>query len=144
MWIYIFFEILKSFYFLWSFNIKVTFITSNVHLLMQGLKHWQKVKSPQKEKEKEEEFPLAFHAEGKKTQGGKNSPNSIISKDILLSKTQRIGTIFQVAKKINELNCDQRAIICRRRKKQCDFLLVFPQFFPMSAQFIRKKPKGVG
>ena len=34
---------------------------------MQGLKHWQKVKSPQKEKEKEEEtkFPLAFHAEGK-------------------------------------------------------------------------------
>ena len=34
---------------------------------MQGLKHRQKVKSPQKEEEKEEEtkFPLAFHAEGK-------------------------------------------------------------------------------
>ena len=36
---------------------------------MQGLKHRQKVKSPQKEKEEEKEeteFPLAFHAEGKK------------------------------------------------------------------------------
>ena len=33
---------------------------------MQGIKHRQKVKSPQKEKEKEEtKFPLAFHAEGK-------------------------------------------------------------------------------
>ena len=34
---------------------------------MQGLKHWQKVKSPQKEKEEKEEikFPLALHAEGK-------------------------------------------------------------------------------
>ena len=32
---------------------------------MQGLKHRQKVKSPQKEKEEEIKFPLAFHAEGK-------------------------------------------------------------------------------
>ena len=32
--------------------------------LMKGLKHRQKVKSPQEEKEEEEEtkFPLAFHA----------------------------------------------------------------------------------
>ena len=62
---------------------------------MQGLTHRQKVKSPQKEKEKEEEtkFPLAFHAEGKKTQGGKNSPNSI-TQDNFSQKTQRTGSIF--------------------------------------------------
>ena len=33
---------------------------------MQGLKHSQKVKIPQKEEE-ETKFPLAFHAEGKNT-----------------------------------------------------------------------------
>ena len=34
---------------------------------MQGLKHRQKVKSPQKKEEEKQEtkFPLAFHAEGK-------------------------------------------------------------------------------
>ena len=34
---------------------------------MYGLKHTQKVKSPQKEEKEETKFPLAFHAEGKKT-----------------------------------------------------------------------------
>ena len=43
---------------------------SNVHLMMQGLKHRQKVKSPQEEEETK--FPLAFHAEGK------NSPLEMI------------------------------------------------------------------
>ena len=33
---------------------------------MQGFKHRQKLKSPQKEEENETKFPLAFHAEGKK------------------------------------------------------------------------------
>ena len=37
---------------------------------MLGLKHRQKVKSPQEEKEEEEtKFPLAFHAEGKNVAG---------------------------------------------------------------------------
>ena len=60
------FWIFEKFDFLWSFNIKATFITSNVHLLMQG--HRQKVKSPKKEKEKEEEtkFPLAYLCGGQK------------------------------------------------------------------------------
>ena len=40
---------------------------------MQGLKHRQKVKSPQ-EKEEETKFPLAFHAEGKNPSNLKEKP----------------------------------------------------------------------
>ena len=50
--------------------------------MMQGLKHRQKVKSPQKEEE-ETKFPLAFHAEGKNP----NQASDIRNDAIALHKT---------------------------------------------------------
>ena len=91
-----------------------------------------------------------------KTQGGKNSPNSI-TQDNFSQKTQRTGSIFRWLKKLNKavlilrhwnliftIKTNTKLLNCAKRKKFFGFHWIFPyfpQYFTISARSVRKNSR---
>ena len=92
----------------------------------------------------------------KKTQGGKNSPNSI-TQDNFSQKTQQTGSIFRWLKKLNKavlilrhwnliftIKTNTKLLNCAKRKKFFGFHWIFPyfpQYFTISARSVWKNSR---